>query len=472
MISTARKRFLLITAALMLAGLGRAEKPDWLSKVGARTFPDKPAVYRVSDYGPHKDRVIASTDAIQKAIDECSKNGGGKVVFEPGVYHTGAIFLKDNVNLEIGEDVELWALIGLKYYPEIVTRVAGIEMQWPCGVINVIDCKNVAVTGKGLIHAQGKYHWENYWNLREEYEPKGLRWASDYDCKRVRTFQIKNASDLTLRDFTVKQSGFWTVQIMYSEHVTVDGITVRNNIDGKGPSTDGVNVDSSRYVHILNCDTDGNDDNYCVKAGRDADGLRVNRPSEYVYIHDCIARRGGGLLVIGSETSGWIRHVKVENMKAMGCGNIIHLKSAFTRGGGIEDIELSNVTGEAGNFVSVNVNWNPSYSYAALPEGMNEANMPAHWKTMLREVPREKGIPQIRNIRVSDCDVSVSQAFRVTGIEESYMENFTIENCKVNAARAGSIEYAKDWTLNNVTVNARDNKEVAIKNSQNINWKK
>lgn len=449
------------------------KKPSWIEDVGARSFPKAGLEVKVNDYGAFKDRFIASTDAIQKAIDACSDQGGGTVVFEPGVYHTGALFLKDNVNFQIGEGVELRALIGLEYYPEITTRVAGIVMQWPCGVINILDQKNVAITGSGTLHAQGKIHWERYWNLRHEYTPKGLRWASDYDCKRVRTIEVSNCSDITIKDITIKQSGFWTVHLYLTEYATVDGVTIKNNIDGFGPSTDGVDIDSSVKIEVMNCDVDCNDDNYCVKAGRDADGLRVNRPAEYVYIHDCIARRGGGALVIGSETSGWIRHVFVENMIAEGTKNIIYLKSAKTRGGGIEDIEMTHVKGKnVRDFCGVTVNWNPSYSYATLPDGIDE--MPEHWKTMLEEVPAEKGIPHIRNVRVSNCKIENinNTAFSIQGIEQSIIESFTFTDIKLEAPRVGIINWANGIEFDNVKVKTTGEPEIEIKNSKKIRTKK
>lgn len=444
-------------------------QPDWVSNVGAKSFPDKDLTLSVNDLGAHKDKFFASTAAIQSAIDSIASIGGGKVIFEPGVYHTGAIFLKDNVNLHIGEGVELRALIGLEYYPEIETRVAGIVMKWPCGIINIIEKNNVAITGKGTIHAQGKIHWERYWNLRHEYTPKGLRWASDYDCKRVRTLEVAHSSNITLKDFTVKQSGFWTIHLLFSTQITVDGLTIRNNIDGLGPSTDGVNVDSSTLVEIMNCDVDGNDDNFCVKAGRDADGIRINKPSEYVYIHDCIARRGGGLLVIGSETSGWIRHVYAENMKAIGTKNVIYLKSAKTRGGGIEDIELRNVeaTGTRA-FCGVTVNWNPSYSYAKLEHEMD--SIPYHWKIMLEEVPEEKGIPKINNVRVSNCkaDGIPRHAFNIQGIDKSIIDSFTFKDLQITAAKTGQISWGSNISFENVIVKSKDGEKLHVENSKKI----
>lgn len=466
------KQLLLTTSITVLITTMVSAQPEWIKNTGAKSFPNFDREISVNDLGAYKNKFFASTEIIQKAIDSVSALGGGKVTFEPGVYHTGALFLKDNVNFHIGEGVELRALIGLEYYPEIKTRVAGIFMQWPCGVINILDQKNVAITGKGTIHGQGKIHWERYWNLRQEYTPRGLRWASDYDCKRVRTIEISDCENITVKDITIKQSGFWTVHMLFSNQVTVDGVIIRNNIDGEGPSTDGIDIDSSTNIEVMNCDTDCNDDNYCVKAGRDADGIRINRPSEYVYIHDCIARKGGGLLVIGSETSGWIRHVYTENMKAIGTKNVLYLKSAKTRGGGIEDIVLKNVEAEGvRDFCGATVNWNPNYSYASLKEEVD--SIPYHWKILLEEVPEEIGLPHIRDVKIYNCNAKGVRkvAFNIKGIEQTVIKNFEFNNCNIEAARTGEISFAENITFNNVSITSDKGEKLKILNSKNIDTK-
>src|SRR5215469_18847403 len=95
---------------------------------------------------------------------------------------------------------------------------------------------------------------------REEYEPKGLRWAVDYDCQRPRLIQVYKSNDVKIEGLTLKRAGFWTVHICYSRGVTADGLTIRNNIGGRGPSTDGIGVDSASAVEIGNSDIDCNDD--------------------------------------------------------------------------------------------------------------------------------------------------------------------------------------------------------------------
>ena len=156
-------------------------------------------------------------------------------------------------------------------------------MTWPSAVINIMDAENAALTGEGFIDCRGKVFWDKYWAMREEYEKKNLRWIVDYDCKRVRGVLVSNSKHITLKDFTLVRTGFWACQILYSDHCSVSGLTINNNVGGHGPSTDGIDIDSSTNILVENCDVDCNDDNICIKAGRDADGLRVNRPTENVW---------------------------------------------------------------------------------------------------------------------------------------------------------------------------------------------
>jgi len=118
-------------------------------------------------------------------------------------------------------------------YPSISTRVAGIEMKWPAALINVNDQKNVKLSGGGVIDGRGEKWWNSYWDLRSDYESRGLRWAADYDAQRVRLLVIWKSTDVTVENLSLKRAGFWTVQVVYSDHVTVAGIKISDN---KGPA--------------------------------------------------------------------------------------------------------------------------------------------------------------------------------------------------------------------------------------------
>ncbi|MBD0823726.1 glycoside hydrolase family 28 protein [Aestuariibaculum marinum] len=445
--------------------------PEWVDKVGAKSFENKKEIFFVNDYGAVNDGKTLNTEAIQKTIDACFDAGGGVVTFKPGSYLSGSIFIKSGINFIVPKGVTIKGSENIEDYKEIDTRVAGVEMVWPAALINVKEQTNVVLGGDGVIDGQGKVFWDYYWDLRKkDYEPRGLRWIVDYDAKRPRTVLVQNSKNVFVQDLNLQRAGFWTVQVLYSEYITIDGLKIRNNIGGHGPSTDGVDIDSSKWILVQNCDIDCNDDNFCLKAGRDWDGQRVNKPTEYVVIKDCIARQGAGLFTLGSETSGSIRHVFVSNIKGMGTKNGLNIKSATNRGGTVEDIYLENIKMDSvRTFMQVGMNWNPNYSYSKLPEEFNKDSIPIHWKKMLEKVDPKKGIPTFRDITLNNIHVKGAQtAINVNGLEQSVIDNITLNNVYIQAKTAGKISYSSNWILNNVKILPDDGGQVLLENTQKV----
>ncbi|HEY1213388.1 MAG TPA: glycoside hydrolase family 28 protein [Bryobacteraceae bacterium] len=426
------------------------------------------AEFRVTDFGAKGDGKAVDTEAIQRAIDNAAKSKGA-VTFRPGVYRTGALFLRSGVRFQIDEGVTIRGVQDLLAYPEMPTRVAGVEMTWPAALINVYQQSDVSISGRGKIDGDGKFWWDRYWRLRKEYEPKGLRWAADYDCKRVRLIQIYKSSNINVQDLTLERSGFWTVHVCYSQHVHVHGITICNNIGGRGPSTDGIDIDSSSNVLAERCDIDCNDDALCLKAGRDADGLRVNRPTENVVIRDCTIRGGAAGVTVGSETSGGIRNVKVSGLRVLaGVPYGIYFKSAKTRGGTVENIEISNLQLEGvATPIGVTMNWNPSYSYAQLPAGMTK--VPSYWKVLTEPVPPAKGLPHFHDVRISDVyATNAKRAFQVSAFPGDPLERFSFDRLTIRAKTAGTIADADDWTFHRTEIATEDGSRVSLRNCRNI----
>ena len=444
-----------ILLLVSVAGFSQLSTPVWIQKVGAKSFPSSQKIYYVNDFGAVSDTVTLNTKAIQKAIDECTSKGGGIVAFKPGTYVTGSLFVKNNVQLRIDKGVLILGSQNFDDYPDMQTRIAGIETSWPAALINFLNVKNAALTGKGIVNARGKFCWDKYWVMRKDYDTKGLRWIVDYDAKRVRTVLVQNSENISIKDLTFKNAGFWTIQLLYSTKLTVDGVVIKNNEDGSGPSTDGIDVDSSTWTLIENCDIDCNDDNFCLKAGRDWDGLRVNKPTEYVVIRKCIARRGAGLVTLGSETSGSIRHIYCTDLFAKHTDNGLRIKSATTRGGTIEDVYFVNsVLDSIRTAYQFNLNWYPAYSYSELPKGYNIDSVPQHWRALLQRVsPAEKGIPYTKNFYISNVKITNAQkAFEVNGLPQSQIENFNFTNSMVTANVLGEMIFAKNWKYKNFEI--------------------
>lgn len=460
----------LLSAMTLTATAQVSDIPDfpWMKEVGAKTFPVRQTVYNVAEYGAKGDAMEMNTTAIQQAIDAAEKAGGGVVTFNPGIYLTGSLFIGDNVNFNVPKGTTLIGSQDINDYKKIDTRVAGVEMNWPSALINIIGKKNAAISGDGVINGRGKVFWDKYRSMRKEYDPKGLRWIVDYDCERPRGILVAECENVTVRDIVLYQPGFWSLHILYSKYVTVDGVIISNNIEGRGPSTDGIDIDSSEYILVQNSNINCNDDNFCLKAGRDSDGLRVNRPCQYVVIRDCIAGHGDGLFTCGSETSGGIRHIVAYNMKGMGTKYGLRFKSTCQRGGVIEDIYLCNIEmiGVRDPFV-VDLNWHPAYSTSKLPKGYDAKKVPAHWTKMLTEVDPKQGTPKFKNINFINVTATRAQTcVKVTGIESSTIDDFTFKNTSFSGENAGNITWAKDWKLDGFSIKA-DN-ELKLEHNENV----
>ncbi len=434
--------------------------------------------FNVADYGAVADGKTLTTEAIQKTIDAAAEAGGGRVIFPAGTYLSGALFVKSNVELHIGEGVVIQAIQNNDYYPRLATRIAGIEMLWPAALINVYDEKNVRITGKGTIDGNGKYWWDSFWGdpkysggMYGEYNEKGIRWAVDYDCERVRPVVVWESEDVLLKDFTVQRAGFWTVSLTYSTRVHVDGLVVQNNIGGHGPSSDGVDTDSSKDVLVENCDIDCNDDNLCIKAGKDADGLRVNRPAENIVYRNCITRSGHGLITLGSETSGGMRNIEVYGLEAIGTSTGIRFKSAKVRGGVIENIWFHDIKmKDVANPFHFELNWYPEYSYCNIPESIPEEEIKDRWRVLSqRVIPEEKGIPEFRYIKISNVKVeNAEQAFYANAYPEKHIHDISFEDVKVEAKESGKLSYASDWTMTNVLLVSASGKPIELLECNNI----
>lgn len=405
--------------------------------------------YFPEDYGAIPDGMHLNTTFIQIAIDEASQNKG-MVVLRKGIYLTGSLFLKSDMEFIIEEEAELRGTTDESMYPIKPTRVAGIEMEWPAGLINIYGERNVSVTGKGAINGQGNYWWEKFANMRKDYEVKDLRWAVDYDCFRPRNLIVYDSENICLKEFKCMKSGFWNVHLCYSKNVLVENIIVEEN---HGPSTDGIDIDSCQHVKVTGCQIDCNDDAICVKAGRDWDGLRVNRQCKDIIIENCCIGLGSGI-TLGSETSGGICDVTIKNIEFKNSMHGFRIKSARTRGGlihniNVQGLQMKNVE----HPFSILLDWYPKYSYCALPEDFGK-EYPKYWETLCKKVPEEEGLTEVKNINIQDVisnhdkdSAALNSAFEILGYPEKPIENLKFQNVKVNAKELGNIKHVKNLQI-------------------------
>ena len=258
--------------------------------------------------------------SINEAIRKCNGAGGGKVVVPKGVWHTGAIRLLSNVNLVIEKDATLFFDFDPKLYPLVRTRYEGTECMNYSPLIYAYQEKNIAVTGEGTIDGNGsmetwwgllfkksKYGHESLaeWNLNAT--PIEQRIAGDDGNLRPQTLNIVECENALIEGVTLIRSPFWVIHPLLCKNLTVRGVTVDNH----APNGDGCDPESCDGVLIENCHFNTGDDCIAIKSGRNADGLRVNIPSQNIIVRNCRMTDGHGGVVLGSEISGGCRNIFV-----------------------------------------------------------------------------------------------------------------------------------------------------------------
>ncbi len=236
------------------------------------------------------------------------------VVVPEGVFVSGAVFLKPGVNLTVEKGGVLKGSQNTNDYPWIPTRIAGLEMRWPAALVNASNLTRVELSGEGTLDGSGERWGREYWTARAN-EKDGN--DPHFKIPRPRLVHLFECRNVVVRDLWLKNSAFWNLQLTYCDGVEVHNLKIRAPHEPvKAASSDGIDIDSTRNVLITGCDIECDDDAICLKAGRDADGLRVKRPTENVVIRDCrwaTARPPGG---VGSETAGGIRNVRISDCRA------------------------------------------------------------------------------------------------------------------------------------------------------------
>lgn len=428
-------------------------------------------ILNVKEYGAVGDGKTIDTSSIQRVLDKAS---GSKVIIPEGIYLVGALFIRSNTTIIFESGAKFLALKDIKEFPEIFSRVAGVEMYWPAAILNLINVTNVDIQGPGLINGSGPYWWNIYWGKdqksgrRQWYDEHNLRWIADYEIKRVRSILIYKSNNIRIKDLILEEAGFWNLQITYSTEVEISQITIQKNT---GPSTDGIDIDSSENIHIHDCLLSCGDDCIAIKSGRDGDGLRVNKPTQQVEIDHCTILSGYGV-TIGSEVSGSIRYINIHDMKFLNSGCGFRMKSAVDRGGIIENIVVSNLLMKNTRFpFSWLMTWHNQYNKKTQ---QNLESKPDFWKSVAEQIPLNNQGTQVRNITVNNVVAQItedyklsSRAFDIRALDFKPMENITFENVKIQASEFGYIEAVNNLNLKNVLLSIKHNNSTENDNYDN-----
>jgi len=338
--------------------------PEILARIKPPVFPSRE--FDITRFGAVGDARTDATQAIGRAIAACASAGGGRVAVPAGRFATGPIHLRSNIELHVSRDATLlFARDSRQYLPAVLTRFEGTELMNYSPFIYAYDQRNIAITGEGTLDGQAdREHW---WPWKGSADFGWTRGAPNYNASRQRLLEMAErreaverrrfgegdylrppfiqpyrCKNVLIENVSITNSPMWEINPVLCENVTVRGVKISSG----GPNNDGCNPESSRDVLIERCVFNTGDDCIAIKSGRNADGRRVNVPSQNIIVRNCEMRDGHGGVTIGSEISGGCWNVFAHDcrMDSPRLDNALRIKNNAMRGGVVRDIYMRDVT--------------------------------------------------------------------------------------------------------------------------------
>lgn len=413
-----------------------------LARIKAPTFPDRD--FPITDFGAQAG--ADCTGAIKAAIAACHAAGGGRVVVPAGEWLTGAIHLLSNVNLHVSEGATLRWTFDLAQYPVVFTRWEGVECMNYSPFIYAWEQENIAVTGKGTL--DGGADWDSWWawnnkrqgqvqqkadrdrliQMGETNVPVEQRVFGPGHYLRPNFIQPYRCRNILIEGVTIVRSPMWEIHPVLSQNITVRGVKIVTH----GPNNDGFDPESSRDILVEDTLFDTGDDCIAIKAGRNGDGRRVNTPSENIVIRRCTMKDGHGGVVLGSECTGGIRNVFVEDceMDSPELDRALRFKNNAVRGGVLENVFMRNVrigrVGEA--VVTIDL--------------------------LYEEGARGDFQPVVRNVQLDGVTSTASpRVLFIRGFEGAVIDDIRISNSTFNGVTETEVvQHAGSITFDRVTI--------------------
>ncbi|MBD0299329.1 MAG: glycoside hydrolase family 28 protein, partial [Nitrososphaera sp.] len=445
-----KKVFLLFAISIGMTAFAQNKK---LPIVQATSF--KKDSFNILRYGAKADGITLNTKSITDAIEACTKKGGGIVVVPAGVWLTGPLVLKSNVNLHLQKNALLQFTDDFDQYPLVETNWEGLVQMRNQSPLSATGAINIAITGFGIIDGAGdawrmvkkdkltESQWKKlvasggvlsedqktWYPSKSSYEGSKLTnpgqvspektpefYKSIKDFLRPNLLVITNCNKVLLEGVTFQNSPAWCLHPLMSENITVRNVYAKN--PWYAQNGDGIDLESCKNVLIENSTFDVGDDGICIKSGRDEEGRKRGMPTQDVIIRNCIVYHAHGGFVVGSEMSGGAKNIWVNDCTFIGTDIGLRFKTTRGRGGVVENIYINNIgmkdiAGEAILF--------DMYYAAQDPVALaGEKREPP--KVELKPVTEET--PQFQNIYINNVVASgAEKAIFVRGLPEMSIKN-------------------------------------------------
>ncbi len=457
----------------------------------------------VADFGGAGDGHTLSTEAFARAIESLAQQGGGRVVVPDGVWYTGPIVLKDNIELHLEQNAMIVFSDDKTLYPLVEITFEGLN-TWRCqSPISAMHAKNVAITGHGIIDGNGDA-WraikrdkltESRWKAKVKsggvlsadgrtwYPSESFKfgatsgsdqnvstWAKTReDFEKMKDFlrpvmiAIHHCENVLLEDVTFQNSPCWNIHPAMCTNLIVNNITVR--CPDYAQNGDGIDIESCKNVVMTNSNLDVGDDGICIKSGKDKAGRERGIPCENIYVDNCVVFHGHGGFVVGSEMSGGVKNVMVSNCKFSGTDVGLRFKSTRGRGGVVENIHIKNIA--MNNIAQEALLFDLFYGGKSASEALADGGDAELTDMALK--PVDETTPAFRDIHIRDiwCR-GARRAMYFNGLPEMNVERVTVENARIHATIGAQINESTDVVLRDVVVVPVTGPALMINNVKNF----
>lgn len=399
------------------------EAPFDFEPLEMHEFPSRD--FTITRYGARQGNVKATTEAFRKAMQACSKAGGGRVVVPEGEWLTGPVHFSDGCLLYLSEGSRLvFEDDPQLYLPAVRTSWEGTECMNYSPLIYAYGCENVGIAGTGTITPKMDF-WRT-WFARPEAHiqatrqlyamcstgvPVEHRRMEEGEANmRPHLIQFNRCTNVRLENFSIRESPFWTIHLYLCRDVWASGLDVYAH----GHNNDGIDVEMTSHAVIENCRFDQGDDAVVLKAGRNQDAWRLASPTEKIVVRNCDVIQGHCLMGIGSEMSGGVRDVYMHDCHSSDAVfRLFYIKTNHRRGGFVENITMENVSATRMQRV-FEIDTDVMYQ----------------WRTIVPTF--ETAVTRIRNITLRGAECEQADAiYEIKGDSRDPVQGITLEDIHV-----------------------------------------